>query len=89
MKLKQIGSNQTEVQRQQKVNGGVATVAVLYSYETPVAYTVTWPDGGFVARRTNQYYSRTTSKHINAWLGSTNHCEADQSEIDAMAGKVA
>lgn len=87
MKLKQIGSNQTEVQHQQKVNGGVATVAVLYSYETPVAYTVTWPDGGSVARKTNKFYSRTTSKHINAWLPS-NHMEVDQAEVDKIAGKV-
>ena len=57
MKLKQIGSNMTELD--------MGDVQVFFSYETPVAARLT--DGSLV--RTNQWYSATTSKHINKWLG--------------------
>tara|TARA_R100000773_G_scaffold13960_1_gene12808 strand:+ start:795 stop:1052 length:258 start_codon:yes stop_codon:yes gene_type:complete len=56
MKLKTIASNMTEL----NFNG----VSVLFSYETPVAG---WDDKG--AFRTETNYSRTTSKHINKYLG--------------------
>ena len=56
MKLKQIGSNMTEL----NING----VSVLFSYDTPVAG---WDsDGSF---RTDEHYSPTTTKHINKYLG--------------------
>ena len=55
MRLKQIGSNQTEI----IFNDGTH---VLFSYETPVA--VSTVDGIFV---TEQKYSNTTTKHINKW----------------------
>lgn len=55
MKINQVGSNQTEVQQA----GGVA---VLYSYETPVAAFV--PGRGAVCDETK--YSRTTSRHVSA-----------------------
>lgn len=56
MKLKQVGSNMTEL----NING----VSVLFSYETPVAG---WDsDGSF---RTDEHYSPTTTKHINKYLG--------------------
>ena len=55
MKLKQIGSNQTEV----VFKDGTY---VLFSYETPVA--VSTAEGMFV---TEQKYSNTTTKHINKW----------------------
>ena len=57
MKLKQIGSNMTELD--------MGDVQVFFSYETPVAARLT--DGSLV--RTEQWYSATTSKHINKWLG--------------------
>ena len=57
MKLKQLGSNQTELD--------LGDVQVFFSYETPVAARLT--DGSLV--RTDQWYSATTSKHINKWLG--------------------
>jgi len=57
MKVQSIGSNQTEVQL---ADG----TCVLFSYETPVAALV--PGKGWI--RTEQFYSTTTSKHINAWL---------------------
>ena len=52
MKLKTIGSNQTEVIR--------GEITVFYSYSTPVAVFV--PGQGALV--TTQHYSRTTSKHI-------------------------
>ena len=57
MILKQIGSNQTEL----TLNNGNS---IFFSYETPVAgYT---DEIGFF--RTATYYSKTTSRHINAYL---------------------
>lgn len=56
MKLKQIGSNMTEM----TVNG----TSILFSYETPVAG---YDNQG--AFRTDQHYSSTTTKHINKYLG--------------------
>ena len=56
MKLKQIGSNQTEL--------NLGFVQVFFSYETPVAARLT--DGSLV--RTDERYSVTTTKHINKWL---------------------
>ena len=41
---------------------------VLFSYETPVAALV--PGKGWI--RTEEFYSVTTSKHINRWLA--NNC---------------
>ena len=60
MILRQIGSNQTEL----SLNNGNS---IFFSYETPVAgYS---DDIGFF--RTATYYSKTTSRHINAYLGET------------------
>jgi|TARA_R110002012_G_scaffold60724_1_gene159046 hypothetical protein len=56
MKLKNIGSNMTELE----VNG----IHILFSYSTPVAG---WDEKG--AFRTDRYYSTTTSRHINKYLG--------------------
>lgn len=56
MKLKPLGSNMTELT--------VGNVSVLFSYETPVAG---WDDRG--AFRTEKKYSKTTTKHINKYLG--------------------
>ena len=57
MILRQIGSNQTEI----SFNNGTT---LFFSYETPVAgHTIL--DGYF---KTDAYYSRTTSKHINQYL---------------------
>ena len=61
MKLKNIGSNQTELD--------LGVVQVFLSYETPVAARLT--DGTLV--RTDERYSVTTTKHINKWL---NGCDA-------------
>ena len=57
MILRQLGSNQTEL----SLNNGNS---IFFSYETPVA-GIQSEDGFF---KTETYYSRTTSKHINAYF---------------------
>ena len=57
MKLKPIASNQTELTT---TEGAV----ILFSYETPVAALL--PSGQYA--RTSDWYSQTTSRHINKWL---------------------
>lgn len=74
MKVRNIGSNQTEIN---KDNG----VSVLVSYQTPVAAFV--PGRGYI--QTNEHYSRTTSKHINAWAGKS-AVKVSQAEINALLG---
>ena len=71
MRLKQIGSNQTEI----IFNNGTH---VLFSYETPVA--VSTGNGLFV---TENKYSNTTTKHINKWCRGINHVNTvPQSDIE-------
>ena len=61
MHIKPIGANQTEVTL---ANGSI----VLFSYETPVA-CYSNDDGKYY--KTNMKWSKTTSKHINAWVDTT------------------
>lgn len=75
MKLNPIAANQTEVTFR---NG----TSVLFSYQTPVAAFV--PGVGHVRTSTN--YSRTTSRHINAWLDGVEGVEVDQSKLDNLVG---
>ena len=56
MKIKSIGSNMSELT--------IGGVNILFSYETPVAGIDM--EGWF---KTNQYYSKTTSRHINKYVG--------------------
>jgi hypothetical protein len=73
MKIRNIGNNQTEVETE--------TATILVSYQTPVAACLN--DGtGFV--RTNKKWSKTTSRHINKWLGGERAREVDQSVLDNM-----
>ena len=76
MKLLNIGSNQTQIE----IGKGVF---VLFSYKTPVAAFI--PGQGYI--RTNHKWSRTTSKHINKWLGAT-ATEVDQSVLDTLVGGI-
>ena len=76
MKLKNIGSNQTQIV--------VNDVTILFSYNTPVAAQMA--NGDLI--RTNKRWSSTTSKHINAWLGDSGIQRAksvEQSVLDALA----
>ena len=74
MILIQIGSIQTELSL---YNGN----SIFFSYETPVAgYS---DDIGFF--RTATYYSKTTSRHINAYLGDATASEVpDQYIVDLV-----
>ena len=75
MKLTPIAANQNEVEF---TNG----TQVFFSYKTPVAAYL--PEKGYV--RTEKFWSVTTSRHINKWLGSvTNVTEIEQSVLDNLA----
>ncbi len=63
MKLKQLGSNMTELD----INGA----QVFFSYETPVAARTETGE----LLRTSTKYSVTTTRHINKWLQG---CEAEE-----------
>ena len=75
MKLTSIAVNQT----QNDIGQGVE---VFFSYKTPVAAFI--PGQGYI--RTNQKWSRTTSKHINKWLDGANAVEVSQSQIEDWMG---
>lgn len=63
MNLKQLGANKTELTLTNKEG---QRVRVLFSYETPVAADILKEDGtSFYV--TEEYYSRTTKKHISSW----------------------
>ena len=73
MKVKKLGSNQTEVSTEK--------AKILVSYSTPVAACMN--DGsGFI--RTSKKWSVTTSRHINKWLEGANAKEVDQSVLDSL-----
>ena len=61
MKLKQLGSNMSEIELGSFPNN----TSILFSYSTPVAGYDS--KGAF---RTDEHYSPTTSKHINIYLGN-------------------
>jgi hypothetical protein len=72
MQIKPIASNMTELE--------VNNTTILFSYSTPVAG---YSDEG--AFRTDKYYSVTTSKHINKYLGGKHIGKVvPQSYIDAL-----
>ena len=72
MKLYQKGSNMTELD--------LGFAQVFFSYETPVAARLT--DGTLV--RTEQWYSATTSKHINKWLNGCDALTVSQDRISFL-----
>mgnify|MGYP001335578548 CR=1 FL=1 len=71
MKLKQIGSNRTELY------DTLTGASIFFSYETPVSAIL--PSGRAV--KTKEYYSKTTSKHINKWLAPFNNVETVEQEF--------
>ena len=74
MKLTPIAANQTEV----SYNDGTQ---VFFSYRTPVAAYL--PEKGYV--RTERFWSKTTSRHINKWLQNVNNVsEIDQGVLDNL-----
>jgi len=66
MKLKPLAANQTEVE--------IGDYTVLFSYQTPVAYH----KQGVGYFRTDRSYSKTTTRHVNSWLGSNGATAATQ-----------
>ena len=73
-----------KLQRQGKTSAtvvGIGENEILYSYTTPVAALV--PGQGYL--RTNKYYSKTTSGHINKWLVGVLASVVSQAEIDRIA----
>ena len=73
MLLKNQGPNQSELILE---NGS----HILFSYETPVA--VSTVDGLFV---TDQWYSSTTTKHINKWCEGITRTTVPQANILSIA----
>ena len=78
MKLRQIASNQTELELP-------CGAVVLFSYGTPVAAQLA--SGGFV--RTEQKWSVTTSRHINKWLQGIDAQEVPQADLYNLTGEAA
>ena len=80
MKLKLVGSNQTELTLEDGTQ-------VFFSYETPVCIRTVAMNLGKKQTRvcvTTEKYSRTTSKHINNWVANLSDIiqMVEQSEID-------
>ena len=72
LNLKSIGSNMTELE--------VGNTSILFSYQTSVAG---YDDQG--AFRSNDWFSMTTTKHINKYLGGKDvGREVDQSYIEGL-----
>ena len=74
IRLYPIGLNQNVV--------ALPGMDIFFSYKTPVAAFIS--GRGFV--RTDKFYSRTTSRHINKWL-SNFEAEAEivaQEELDSL-----
>lgn len=81
MKLRPIAANATVIELP-------SGTAIFFSYETPVAAFV--PGKGVL--RTDKFFSKTTTNHINGWI-KTNHPSATQSmmsqkEIEQLAETV-
>jgi len=70
MHLNNISKNVSEIKNSKGT--------ILFSYNTPVA--VITQDGNVL--RTDRKYSKTTSKHINQWLGSLDAKEVTQEDIN-------
>ena len=76
MKLTPIAANRNVI----SYNNGSE---VFFSYSTPVAGYC--PDRGYL--RTEQWYSQTTSKHINKYLPDvTNYTTVSQETINNLVG---
>ena len=74
MKLRRIGANQTVIM----YNNGSE---VFFSYDTPVAAKTE----NYNYFRTEDFYSKTTSRHINKYLGALNHSKVKQNIINCLA----
>ena len=75
MKLRRIGYNQTVVE----YNNGSE---VFFSYDTPVAARLQ----DYEYLRTQDFYSKTTSRHINKYLDGVNAKKVTQQTINNLVG---
>ena len=75
MKLRRIGYNQTVVE----YNNGSE---VFFSYDTPVAARLQ----DYEYLRTEDFYSKTTSRHINKYLDGVNATKVTQQTINNLVG---
>ena len=77
MRLTPIGTNQTEIE--------TADARIFFSYKTPVAAYIFGE--GFV--RSENFFSVTTSRHINKWIGVCSRTDdikrVPQSRLDNLA----
>ena len=74
MELKSLAANRTLL----IFNKGITEI--LFSYSTPVAgYSNKL---GYI--KTDQYYSKTTTRHINKYLGDLKHTVVSQSVINDL-----
>ena len=76
MKLTPIAANRTQL----NLNDGTQ---VFFSYKTPVAAYC--PLRGYI--RTDKFWSTTTSRHINKWLGGINEVtKVSQEMLEELVG---
>jgi len=68
LKINSIGSNMTEL--------SAYDFRILFSYSTPVAGF--GPSGAF---HTDEYFSKTTSRHINKYFTNNNLTRAESQEV--------
>ena len=78
MKISNVGSNMTEL----ATNSGAV---ILFSYSTPVAAML--PSGQYV--KTSEWYSQTTTRHINKWLQGIDAQEVPQADLYNLTGEAA
>ena len=76
MQLTPIAANQTEIETD--------NARVFFSYRTPVAAYVYGE--GYV--RTEKWWSVTTSRHINKWIGNCTTKEVSQTYLDNLVQEV-
>jgi hypothetical protein len=79
MNLKPLGANKTELTLEKDGQ----RIRVLFSYETPVACDILTSEG-MEYYRTEEFYSKTTSKHINSWMPMDQAEEKPQSFFDDL-----
>lgn len=79
MKLRQLSDNCHELV--------LAKGTILFSYDTPVAVSYDLPVGDkHGVFKTSEKFSKTTSKHINAWTATKR--EIPQHEIYAASSEI-
>tara|TARA_R100001594_G_scaffold147246_1_gene199938 strand:+ start:1323 stop:1607 length:285 start_codon:yes stop_codon:yes gene_type:complete len=78
-RLKSVGSNMTEIAFSVKKNKDHSLL--FYSYSTPVAAYCA-ESGEYL--RTKEWFSVTTSRHLNKWLGDNEYREVDQEFLDLL-----